>query len=116
MSYQTKIRSNVQTATNTHDFGVADVKGRAIGATVTLCTVTYSDLTDADKNNGTGGYSYYRIEPGVWFVAEYQATRAGVPFGPAFNRAMFKTEVERDAGVAKYLKAAAKRAAKTAAK
>lgn len=91
-----------------HDFGVSDRKGRRVGARLTLTIRIYSTVAP--------GVGHYNVKPGVYFALHTTATRDGEPFGPSFNFSIYPTSEERDAAIAKYLKAAEARARKTAAK
>jgi|688.fasta_scaffold157935_1 hypothetical protein len=96
------------------DFGVSDKRGRAIGA-----QVSYQELTisEADVVDGSTDHYTSPVERlGHWFVMHTTALRGGKPFGASFNRQSFRTAAERDAAKDKYLKGAAKRALKEAAK
>jgi hypothetical protein len=81
-------------ATETHDFGILDDRGRKIGCWVR----TY------EEEHGTELVFLYRTG----------ATRDGKGYGPIIYPNRFPTAAERDAGVAKYLKGALKRAVKKA--
>jgi hypothetical protein len=92
------------------DFGVSDKRGRAIGA-----RVSYSETTIVEAD-ATARYISPVERLGHWFVLRTTAMRGGKDFGPSFNRQSFRTAAERDAAKDKYLKNAAKRALKEAAK
>ena len=96
------------------DFGVSDKRGRAIGARVSYLERTNSEVDVAD---GTTDHQIHLVTNlGHWYVMHTTALRGGHPFGASFNCQSFRTAAERDAAKDKYLKAAAKRALKEAAK
>jgi hypothetical protein len=90
------------------NFGFRDRFYREIGASIVRETLTIGEVPavlwpkrETDK------------APGVYFTWEAQATRAGKAYGASFPATHYhKTEEERAAAIAKYLKDAAKRAAK----
>ena len=90
-----------------HDFGCCDKRGRRIGSRVWTRTVTFKKA-EADADYG------YSLEPGVYYAWSSSATRDGKQFGggSGCHERFFKTEAERSQQIAKYLKDAAKRAAK----
>jgi hypothetical protein len=96
------------------DFGVSDKRGRAIGARVSYSESTIAEIDVAEGH--IGGYVSPVERLGHWFVMHTTALRGGHPFGASFNRQYFRAAAERDAAKDKYLKAAAKRALKEAAK
>lgn len=91
-----------------HDFGVHDRKGRPVGARLTLSLRRYTLAAP--------GAGHYNVKPGLYFALHTTATRAGEPFGPAFNSSIYTTREEREAAIVEYLKGAEARARKTAAK
>ena len=109
MTAKSKLVQTINEGSESHDFGVVDSKGRAIGARITL-KVQVLEAAPADAN------SYYPREPGTYYVASVQATRAGVGYGASFNGKVCTSEAERIAYVENYLKSAKARAVKTAAK
>jgi hypothetical protein len=87
-----------------HTFSVQDGKGRFIGAEVRMHILTVGE------ENGWG------LLPGTYFAWMGLATRAGKTYGALQQWRHCATEAERDAAIAKYLRAAQARANKTAAK
>lgn len=73
-------------AKRTVDFGMADAKGRAIGALVT----TYDATHDGSGSHGAGTFLAAYVTP----------TRNGEPFGSSSATAEFSNEAERDAFIA----------------
>ena len=105
----TMVASQDQTETK-HDFEACDTRGRRIGSRVWTRTVTF----EAVQPNHDECECTYRLEPGVYFAWSSSATRDGKQFGggSGCHERFFKTEAERSQQIAKYLKDAAKRAAK----
>lgn len=101
--------NDIEKGTVQHDFGVRDVKGRAIGAIVTLGLTEFKPW---DKSCGT---SWCAIAPGRWYFLHAQASRGGQGFGASQRRRYFTTAASRDAAAAKYLDGARKRATKLGA-
>lgn len=91
-----------------HDFGLPDRKGRPIGARLTLSIRRYATTTL--------GLGHYNVKPGLYYALHTTSTRAGEPFGPAFNWSIYTTREEREAAIAKYLKGALARARREAAR
>jgi hypothetical protein len=91
-------------------FGLFDKKGREIGARVTL-QMREMVLVETNEEYRCG----FSIEPGNYFTFTPSAARGGQSFGAFSGTRYFKSEAARSAAVAKYLAAAKKRAAKTAA-
>lgn len=91
-----------------HEFGVGrDSKGRTIGANISTGTLELIEIPEDYQ-----GWFYADKEPGTYYVLCVHATRGGESFGALQRERFFKTVAERDAAIAKYLKEAAKRAAK----
>ena len=88
-----------------HDFGVVDSKGRAFGSNVRFQVQTYVEVPEDAQ-------SWRTIAPGTYYCWVGYATRAGEPFGASQSWRYCKTEAERIAEVAKYLKGAKARAVK----
>ena len=88
-----------------HDFGVTDLKGRKVGATVSSQVKTFVAVP-ADS------HSWNSTPPGTYFCWMGNATRAGEWFGAGQSWNYCKTEAERFAQVEKYLKSAKARALK----
>lgn len=83
-----------------------DGKARVIGARLTLTLRRY-----VTTKLGLGRYN---VKPGDYYALHTISTRDGEEFGPSFNWSIYTTTEERDAAIAKYLKAAEARARKTA--
>lgn len=92
-------------------FGITDAKGRAIGATWTVCRVEYR-LASAEESR----YGYSRVRPGVYFTAKSTATRNGRGFGAYHYPSFHSTQQEAQAAAAKKVEASRKRYTKLAAK
>lgn len=91
-----------------HDWGIVDRKGRALGAEVALATQVFEAAPEGHKD------MFWHIEPGTYYTWIGQATRGGEPFGAGQSWNYCKTEEERFQAVQKYLKEASKRAQKWA--
>ena len=91
------------------DFGVADKKGRAVGASYSVYLTVFTPTTQEDLNRGFLGYD---IEPGTHYSLHCQATRGGYGYGAAQAPRQFKTAELRQAAIHKYINAARKRAVK----
>lgn len=89
-------------------FGIADEKGRMIGAIIETWEVDFVPSDDPMR-----GYS--TVEPGRYLAFEPHATRNGNHYGAGQRSQLFKTVAERDAAIAKYLNGARKRAQKNSA-
>ena len=89
--------------------GFTDPWLRTLGAHIKLDTVVMLAVPDSDVDQLR---SYWRIEPGVYFTLQVQATRAGREYGASQPLRFFKTEKERAKAVDRYLNGAVKRAAK----
>lgn len=93
------------------DFGVADSKGRTIGAAVNLVecdrTVEVEVLWMAPQNPA--------LPAGHVYGFRSMARRAGAVFGAISREQWFDTAEQRDAAVARYFVNAEKRAKKNAA-
>jgi len=102
-----------------HDFGIRDAKGRALGTLISLYTVTVVEITEAEiaeRKAKSSGWCPCSWEPGTFFGVHVHTTRNRIGFGAAFNGAVLKTEADRDAYIATYLKDAKKRALKNEGK
>jgi hypothetical protein len=96
------------TRTHEHvDFGVADKRGRAIGALVETETVTFVPAP-------VGATSGWHRAPGTFFRLCVQATRNGKEYGASQPDHYFATEAERVAAITKMLAGSRRRAAKVA--
>lgn len=112
-------------------FGAVDGKGRELGLQV--CTSTYTaalgpQIHRSYEHHGRTFGDYFADEtltyypsgetlardPGVYFAAYCQATRAGKGFGASQSRTIFATAEERDQWLAKRIAAARRRAPKAA--
>lgn len=91
-----------------HSFECKDVKGREIGAMIQFRVAV---LEEAPENHRGGAWSF---EPGTYFCFHAQQTRNGTRYGASQSWTWCKTEAERIAKVAAYLKSAKARAAKKA--
>lgn len=93
------------------DFGVADSKGRTIGAAVNLVecdrTVEVKALWMAPQNPALPAGHVFGFRP--------MAMRGGKTFGAISHEQWFDTAEQRDAAVARYFVNAEKRAQKNAA-
>lgn len=89
-----------------YNFDLKDSKGRVIGARIQTKIVEYTAI------EGTNLTAYWDIEPGVYFAFIPHATRNGEIYGPVQNERRFKTRLERENAIDKYLKDARKRASK----
>lgn len=85
-------------------FGIADTKGRDIGANVMTYELDFSVSDDQSRG--------WLVAPGHYFCARVHATRNGVNYGACQHAQRFTTAEARDAYVAKYLDQAKKRASK----
>ncbi len=100
------VRVAIPTSTRRdHDFGVTDAKGRKVGAIVWTAVEEYVPATD-DRFT-------WNTKPGTYFTATPHASRNGYIFGATQATYHFETEAERAAWIAKYLKAAERRAIKS---
>lgn len=98
-----KISENLKSKPSAHfDFGVVDYKNRKIGAIISYGEAEFVPVTD---DSGCG----YRMEAGHYFTYCPHNTRNGQSYGSCNPTKYYKTEAERDAAVAQYLKAAVKR-------
>ena len=104
MSYRETILDPRRAAERQWDY--RDRLGRQIGARLWFSTVEVLE-------GSAGGYAW-PSEPGVYFIAQPNATRAGIGFGAHQPRQCFKTEAEREAYAAKYFRNAERAAAKRA--
>lgn len=93
--------------TEQHDFGVFQTNKthgkREVGSRISFSVQTFVPAP-------AGATRYQQIEPGTYFVWGASATRAGEPYGAYQLCHYCKTESERAAQVAKYLKGAKARA------
>lgn len=89
------------------DFDLRDERLRRLGARVSYTVKTFEPAPD-----GSGGPSFYDVEPGSYFCAHLQATRDEADFGAFQKDRIFATAEEREAAVEKYLAEAKKRASK----
>jgi hypothetical protein len=92
-----------------HNFGHKDRFGREIGAGVKTYRVKFDDIGEEKKALGYGGYDR---APGYYLALNVQSTRAGERYGASQGTQFFDSEAERDAAIAKRLKAMAKGAQK----
>jgi hypothetical protein len=95
-------------------FNCSDKKGRVLGADVMTGECDYIALTAAEMVGPY--YSYSSYPAGHYFYFCPQALRGGKDYGPCQPVYYFTTAESRDAAVAEYLKQAARRALKKAAK
>ena len=91
-----------------HDWGISDRKGRALGSYVTYSTQVF-EVAAADSK------SWFYMTPGTYYAWVGQATRGGEPFGAIQRWHFCKTEKERFYAVQKYIKEACERAQRWAA-
>lgn len=87
-----------------HEWQVADRKGRRLGSTVAFSTQVF----EASEKVGR----WCCMPAGTYFAWCPQATRGGEPFGAIQGWRFCKTETERFHAVAAYLKNAEERAQK----
>lgn len=92
-----------------YEFGTTDNRGRATGAQIK----TGVRIMVEQPEGITWGW---RHAPGTYYIWEPHTTRDGRTYGPVQCDHYCKTLAERDAAISKYLKDAAKRASKLAAK
>ena len=85
-------------------FGVADEKGRGIGAIAHLCTAEFTP-TDSDL-------LAVIMTPGVYFYADVQTARDNYKHGAWQSGRYFTTEAERDAYVTKRIESIRRNAIK----
>ena len=90
-------------------FEQSDEKGRVIGARVQLWICEEREYTGESEWGWAYGDS---SELGSYFVMMGNATRNGKDYGASGPRRMFRTEAEREAAIAEYLKGARARARK----
>jgi hypothetical protein len=102
MTTCSKLTDVINEGIENHSFGVADKSGREIGASIIFTTRIY----EAIESNG------WLIAPGTYYCWQGQATKNGNRWGPCQVTHHCKTEQERFEAAEKYLKDAAKRAAK----
>jgi hypothetical protein len=103
---------STETARQDHAFGHRDRLGREIGASIWLHTV---DVTEgATPRPYDHANLWWPSEPGRYFAVDFAATRDRMAYGASQPRWHYHTEAERAAHVARYLKQAAKAAAKRA--
>lgn len=107
------IRNNITEQINEgvehHSFEITDRLGRDVGAQISLCT----RIVEAPVAGQEASWlNTTRQETGTWFCWLGYATRAGKIYGAIQHWHYCATEAQRHAEVAKYLKAAAKRAGK----
>jgi len=106
---RTQITKRTETVSKHFDFDAIDPRGRKIGAFVITNETTFED----SPPEHTWGYT---MDPGQYFTLTFHTTRDGAAYGPIQPMQHFKTVEERDQAVAKYLKAAQKRANKLGGK
>ena len=99
----TYLTDSISEGTERHEFGFTDTKGRAVGCFVTFLIEVYGETP-------TTRVREYNIPAGTYYCWVGVATRAGVAFGAGQTYRHCKTEAERYAAVAAYLKAAKARA------
>lgn len=111
LSHYTESLDQVDTQYN---FGTFDNRGRSTGAKIRTCRRIMIEYNpEEEKTWGIGGY---RLPAGEYFVWCPHTTRNGAYYGPVQTEQFCASLAERDAAIAKYLKDAAKRASKLAAK
>jgi len=117
MTHPTKTtRTSVSDKSNCHhEFGVNDNRGRAIGAHIYTETRIYTDTNEPAGTYSSGSPIEY-LKPGAWYMWTCHATRNGENYGATQGSHYCETPTERDAAIAMYLKDAANRASKLAAK
>lgn len=103
---KTRCTEKITEGRETHDFGVADKKGRQVGAIVAFSVQVFEQLPE----DATG---WQTVPVGTHFCWIGYATRGGDPFGAGRYWNYCATEAERIAAVAKYLKGAKARAVKS---
>lgn len=111
MTDQIKTRPVSTTTVETtieRDFGMTDRLGRKVGARVVLSTEQYEALEDQTETS-----YFYLTAPGSYYTARPSATRNGFDYGASQSAHLFETEAARDLYIAKYFKAAEKRAIKS---
>jgi hypothetical protein len=101
----------INEGTERHSFGCKDEKGREIGAVIQFRVAVLEEAAEAQGQVLRGAW---RKEPGTYFCFHVQQVRDGKIYGAAQSWTWCKTEAERIAKVAKYLKSAKARAAKKA--
>jgi hypothetical protein len=84
-------------------FDVLDKRGRVVGARITRNEHTYTE---------GGDRAWYEQTPGTFYAFTPHATRNGETYGASQRTVLCATPEEREAAIAKYLRAARKRAAK----
>lgn len=92
-------------ANGTTDFGIRDLKGRAVGYRWSIKAVKATPLEDQNH----GGYVIYPGTPLDHFEVWTTPTRDGDGYGPAFNTAKAATLEEANKIVTKRTEAARKR-------
>ena len=101
------------TAAVDHDFGVFDNKGRAVGTTIRYYTYSFVTRDEGDSAASNFGHG---VPAGEYIAFSPCPTRAGQDFGAVQASRMYIADHEgRDymaAAIAKYLKAAKRRAVK----
>jgi hypothetical protein len=114
--------ANVREHQQLHGFCVHDRKSRELGALITYRKVTYAPgpkISPAKTLKDGYKLPEYRsgsttVQPGEYFAWVGMATRRGEPYGPLQTTHLCATAEQRDAEVAKYLRAAKQRAIKRA--
>lgn len=93
-----------------YNFGIADKRGRQIGAVVYCFTLKVMKTDE----RGYDVQWYCDDQIGTQYVVRFHATRDGVSYGAGHPDKWFSTEAEREDGIRKYLEAAKTRAVKAA--
>lgn len=96
---------------NQTDFGFKDKKGRAIGARTALLELRFVEV-EVPAHHCHCYVADNAILGELFYAVDVSAQRAGEDYGAGQNYQLFATKAEAEAYIAKYLKDAAKRAAK----
>jgi len=104
-----RIASNVPSETFYINFGVADNKGRTVGARYSTSLTTYEPTPQEELDKGFLGYD---TAPGTYYTLHCSATRGGDNFGAWQAPRDFATAALRQKAIHKYINAARKRAVK----
>jgi hypothetical protein len=98
-------------APNQVDFGFKDAKGREIGARAGLLELRFVEV-EVPAHHYHCYVADKAITAELFYAVDVSAQRGGEDYGASQNYQLFATKAEAEAYIAKYLKDAAKRAAK----
>lgn len=90
------------------DFGCADARGRPVGAELMTWEMDLVPLSDGEM------VCFWGLPAGHVYCWETHGTREGRRFGPLQSTHICRTAEERDAGLARYVETATRRARKAA--